>query len=58
MESIVQLLNYCATNPEATVRFKASDMVLHIESNASCLSAPKAWSRAAEFFYLSDKSKI
>jgi len=32
-------------------------MVLHIESDVSELSAPKSRSRAAGFFYLSDKPK-
>jgi hypothetical protein len=52
MVKVTQLLNYCATNPEATIRYTASDMVLHIESDASYLSVTKARSRAAGFFYL------
>jgi hypothetical protein len=35
MQAITQLLNYCAAHPEATVRYIASDMVLHVESDAS-----------------------
>lgn len=38
MRALTQLLNYCATHPDATVRFTASDMVLHVESDASYLS--------------------
>ena len=30
-------------------------MVLHVESDASCLSVPKARSRTADFFYMSDR---
>jgi hypothetical protein len=52
MVKVTQLLNYCATNPEATIRYTASDMILHIESDASYLSVTKARSRAAGFFYL------
>ena len=37
LTAITQLLNYCATNPEATLRYTASDMVLHVESDASYL---------------------
>jgi len=48
-------LNYCATHPNATVRFHASDMILHVESDASYLSEPKARSRAAGYHYLSNK---
>eukprot|EP00957_Ditylum_brightwellii_P164904 12555063-Ditylum_brightwellii.AAC.1 len=33
--AIVQLLNYCATHPEATVQYHASGMVLHIHIDAS-----------------------
>jgi hypothetical protein len=55
MNAILQTLDYCATNPEAVVRFHASDMVLHIDSDASYLSAPKARSRAAGYHYLSTR---
>ncbi|KAI2503216.1 Reverse transcriptase (RNA-dependent DNA polymerase) [Fragilaria crotonensis] len=47
MDKLAQLLNYCATHPDATVRFTASDMLLAIESDASYLSVVKARSRAA-----------
>jgi hypothetical protein len=53
--AITQLLNYAATNPEATIRFHASDMILYVESDASYLSVSKARSRAAGFHYLSGK---
>jgi len=55
MEHITKFLNYCASNPEATIRYHASGMILHVESDASYLSEPKARSRAAGFFYLSDQ---
>ena len=51
---IAQLLDYAASNPDAVVKFVASDMVLHIHSDASYLSLPKARSRMAGYFYLSD----
>jgi hypothetical protein len=54
MRGITHLLNYCATHPNAVVRFVASDMILHVESDASYLSEPKARSRAAGYYYLSD----
>ena len=34
------LRNYAATQADATIRYTASDMVLHIHSNASYLSKP------------------
>jgi hypothetical protein len=55
MKAVVQLLNYCATHPDAVVRYSASDMVLHIESDASYLSAAKARSRSAGYHFLSDR---
>jgi hypothetical protein len=33
-----QLLDYQATHPDATIRYHASDMILHIHSDASYLS--------------------
>jgi len=56
-QAITQLLNYCATHPEATIRFIASEMHLHIHSNASYLSVIRARSRAGGYFFLSDKPK-
>jgi len=47
-----KLLNYAATHPDATVRFHASKMILHIHSDASYLSEPAARSRVGGFFYL------
>ncbi|KAI2491412.1 Reverse transcriptase (RNA-dependent DNA polymerase) [Fragilaria crotonensis] len=54
MEKLAQLLNYCATHPDATVQFTASDMLLAVESGASYLSVVKARSRAAGCFYLTN----
>jgi hypothetical protein len=52
MKAVTQLLNYCATHPDAVVRYFASDMILEIDSDASYLSAPKARSRAAGYHTL------
>jgi hypothetical protein len=56
LRAVTQLLNYAATNPEAIVRFHASDMILYVESDASYLSGSKARSRAAGYHYLSNKA--
>jgi hypothetical protein len=53
LEKLTQLLNYCAMNPNATIQYAASDMVLHIHSDASYLSEPKARSRIGGHFFLS-----
>ncbi|KAI2496641.1 Reverse transcriptase (RNA-dependent DNA polymerase) [Fragilaria crotonensis] len=55
MEKLSQLLNYCAAHPDATVRFTASDMILAVESDASYLSVVKGRSRAAGYFFLTNK---
>jgi hypothetical protein len=55
MDHIVHLLNYAATYPDATVRFRASAMVLWVHSDASYLSEPPTKSRYGGFFYLSDQ---
>jgi hypothetical protein len=55
MKAVTHLLNYCATHPDAVVRFTASDMVLWVDSDASYLSAPKARSRAAGYHFLSSR---
>ena len=52
---MTHLLNYCGTNPEVTVRFTASDMILKVHSDASYLSESEARSRAGGYFYLGDK---
>ncbi|CAB9526493.1 unknown protein [Seminavis robusta] len=50
------LLNYAATHPDAILRYKRSGMILHLHSDASYLSAPKAGSRAGRYFFLSNGS--
>jgi hypothetical protein len=47
-----QLLDYLVTHPDATIRFYASDMILHIHSDASYLSFSKARSHLGGIFYL------
>ena len=48
------ILNYAASNPEATSKYIASDMVPYVHSDASYLSEPKARSRAGGHYFLSD----
>jgi len=49
-----QLMDYAATYPDVFVRYYASDMVLHVDSDAAYLVSPKAKSRISGFFYMSD----
>jgi hypothetical protein len=45
-----QLLDYLSTHPDATIRYHASDMILHIHSDASYLSVSNARSRLGGLF--------
>ena len=56
MEAAIQLLNYAATHPNATVPYTNSDMTLHIISDASYLSASGARSRLGGYFFLGNKN--
>ena len=53
--AVTQLLNYAACHPDAILRFSASEMALHVHSDASYLSEKKARSRAGGLFFLSNK---
>jgi len=56
LQLIQHLLDYCATNPNATICYKPSDMILKIHSDASYLSESKARSQCGSHFYLGTKS--
>ena len=53
-----QLMDYLHTYPNAYLRYTASDMILHVDSDAAYLVAPKARSRVAGYFHLSDHPNI
>ena len=50
-------LDYCYWNPNAVKLYKASDMILFVNSDASYLTAPGSKSRAGGFFYLGNKDE-
>eukprot|EP00957_Ditylum_brightwellii_P196086 14940140-Ditylum_brightwellii.AAC.1 len=54
-QAVAMLLDYAATNPDTKIRFRRSDMILRIHSDASYLSEKKAQSRAAGYFYLGEE---
>ena len=56
-QASTQLLNYAASHSDAVLRYHASDMYLHVHSDASYLSESQARSRAGGLFFLSDKPK-
>jgi len=53
MKLIKTLLDYVATNPDAILTYKKSNMVLTVHSDASYLSEPGARSRAGGHFFMS-----
>ncbi len=46
MKKIKQLLDYCATQEEAIIKYKASKMMLAIHSNVGCGNENKSRSQA------------
>jgi hypothetical protein len=56
-DKVIKLLNYCNTHRETKIRYHASDMILHIHSDASYLSENEAKSRAGGFFYMGNTNK-
>jgi hypothetical protein len=50
------MLDYLATHPDATIRYHASDKILHIHSDASYLSVSNARSPLGGLFFLGNKS--
>ena len=51
------MLKYLATNPYATIRFHASDIILNIHLDTSYLSYKSAKSRASGYFFLGSVPK-
>ena len=49
-----QLMDYAATYPNVYVRYRASDMILNIDSDAAYLVLPNSKSRIAGYFQLND----
>ena len=54
MQKCKMLLDFCATHPTPTIRFNASDMILHVDTYAAYLVLPGSKSRIAGYFYLSN----
>eukprot|EP00957_Ditylum_brightwellii_P083048 6312817-Ditylum_brightwellii.AAC.1 len=48
-------MDYCATHPNATVRFNASNMILQIHSDVSYMNEPQTCSTAGGHFFLGNK---
>ena len=54
-EALKWFLDYCATNPDAAIIYRASDMIIKCDSNAAYLVASEARSRVAGFIYMGNK---
>ena len=50
------LLDYVTTYPNPKIRFYASDMILHVDSDAAYLVQPNARSRYAGYYYLGSQN--
>jgi hypothetical protein len=57
-QRLTKFLNYAATHPNAAIRYRASQMHLWIHTDASYLNEPKARSRGAGYFFLSDRPRL
>ena len=55
--AIHMLLDYAATHPDAKVRYRASDMILHIDTDAAFLVMPTAKSRVSAYYYMGEIPK-
>ena len=58
MEKCLQFLDFAATQDDAILTYKASDMILAIHSDASYLSEPKAQSRAGGHMFMAGDDEI
>lgn len=58
MQETKQLLDYLATQEQAVLTYRASDMVLACHSDASYLCEPKARSRVGGHFFLSNDVEV
>jgi hypothetical protein len=52
----VHFLKYCATHPYATLCYRASDLILHIHSDAACVNETKARSHVGGHHFLGDRA--
>jgi hypothetical protein len=57
MQTLIHLLDYAATHPDAAIRFHKSAMILYNHSDSPYLSEPKARSRVGGYFYLGNPNE-
>ena len=54
LKKLEHLVEYVVTHPDATIRYRASNMVMNVDSDAAYLVLPKAKSRIAGYCYFSE----
>lgn len=54
-KALIQLFNYCVNNPQVTIIFMPSDLILSCDSDTTYLVAPTLLSRAEEYHYLGNR---
>jgi hypothetical protein len=54
---VKQFLDYCATHPDAKIRYFASDMILQIHSDAAYMNETKARSTAGGHYFMGNQIK-
>jgi len=52
MEKAKQLLDYLATYPDTTIRFRASDMIMNVHSDKPYFSESDTRSRVCGHFFM------
>ena len=57
LAAVKYFLNYVASNPNARIKYRASDMILQLNSDAAYLVCPEARSRAGGYFFLGNKDR-
>ena len=58
MKKVKQFLDYAATHQDATITYRASDMIIAVHSDVSYLSETNARSRAGGHFFLSENDEF
>ena len=49
------VLDFCATHPNPSIRFNASDIILHVDTDTAYLVLPGTKSRIAGYYYLTNR---
>ena len=58
MGKLKQLMDYCHTYQNATIRYNRSDMILKVHSDAAYLNEQSSRSRAGGYFYMGNKPDV